>query len=196
MVVISQTERVCNQWLSKNAYYHSGWWPLLTCCSYLTSSFTFCQCTCARSMDCQAWHSLMSNFITSVNTEGSTNLTNRGSFLCMVCWWILATWLASNLVFVVAHTNYIGSVPSLCTFNHLCGTLVRWSTQFRLDLNSVTSIKLYSATSWWCVGPQSLPFHKFCTHTSKLLICNSTKLFNSVIQYWTDLLFTLLYDHH
>ena len=104
--------------------------------------------------------SLTTDFMTSVNTKGSTNLTKYRVLFTLgwsVCWGILATWLLSNSVFLVPHTNFTGLISSLYSFNHLYNTLVKGSALFRLDLTSVMCIiKPYLSTSPWSVSNHRL----------------------------------------
>ena len=133
-------------------YCCSGWCTLPTCSSWLLlQDFLFANSQVLK-------HSLLIDFMTSIDTEESTDLIKyRVLFTprCAVLWWILATWLMFNLVFIVVYTKYTGLVPSLCSFNHRCGSMLGWSARLRLLLSSVISIVNLYLSTW----PWSVPYH-------------------------------------
>ena len=116
---------------------------------------------------------------------------------CLVCLWISAISLVSNLFSIVVHTDCMVSVSSLCNLNHLCGILVRRSARFRLDLTSVMFIiNLYLTTSSHghrtCIYPYlhlmaiytPVSSHRICFTYSGYHFCYHTtegSIFNFVI---------------
>ena len=97
----------------------------------------------------------------------------------------------SNLVTIVSHTNYTDFVSSQCSLNHLCGTLVRQSAWFRLDLTIVMSIiNLY-------LSAKMFPIIASPTFHERLLVFMHALLVRvSKIQWWTHFESMIRYSWH